>query len=105
MKHNWNVRQTKKAIKAIASKLNDGDCASMAVGEFVRIIRHAPTDSVTITGTCAIVCTPKWTLLVGHDPKDGGASILRQGYLVHPERKAEYFGVDPYELSLIRAMQ
>ena len=100
MKSNWNVRQTKKAIKNVARKLNDGDCASMAVGEFVRIIRHAHKDYVFVCDKYAAMSgLGGWALVVGIDPSNpcNGATILgANGF------KARYFGVDPYEASLIR---
>lgn len=99
MKSNWNVRQTKKAIKNIASKLNDGDCACFAQGEFARIISHAPAGYVFVCNEyAALGGLSGWCMTVGIAPEDNGATIIgANGF------KARYFGLDPYEVTTIRA--
>lgn len=101
MKSNWNKRQTKKAIKSLASKLHNGDCASFALGDFIHIVTHAHKAGVSIGQAYIEVVAGAWCLEV--DLVEGDAAIYLPHWECRPTRDVHhFFGIDPFELRQLR---
>lgn len=100
MKSNWNTRQTKAAIKALNAKLNSGDCAACAPMEFLRIISHADPRGLTVGPAYIEVTAGGWCLEI--DKVYGDATIYGPSWMIEPTKVRHYFGLDLYELQLLR---
>lgn len=104
MKSNWNKRQTKKAIKALNAKLNNGDCAAFALGDFIRIVTHAHKAGVSIGRAYIEVVAGAWCLEV--DTVEGDAAVYLPHWECRPtEDVHRYFGVSTWELIQLRHLK